>query len=84
VIRQKYAYTEGKRDQYEDAIDIEVPPYQYACIEIHWKNIFENWVVVMVDQYGQRVFVPFSFLVRKSFDQENHFDSADKRPISQP
>jgi len=69
MFREKYAFTEGKKINFEEDVAVCVPSGKNVQVELLWKYIIENWVVVMGDQYNQKIEIPISFVAKLTFDQ---------------
>jgi TM2 domain-containing membrane protein YozV len=69
VLREKYGYTENKKIVFEEDVAVSVPPGKNIQIDLLWKNIIENWLVVMCDQYNQEIEIPVFFVAKLTFDQ---------------
>jgi TM2 domain-containing membrane protein YozV len=69
IFREKYSYTKSKKISFEEDVTISVPPRKNIQVDLMWKNIAENWIVVLGDQYNQQVVIPVSFISKITFDQ---------------
>jgi len=69
MFREKYAYTEGKKITFEEDVAVSVPSGKNIQVDLLWKYIIENWVVIMIDQYNQNIEIPISFIAKLTFDQ---------------
>lgn len=70
VFREKYAYGENKKINFEEDVMVSVPPGKNIQVELLWKNVIEDWVVVMGDQYNQQIQIPVSFVAKLTFDHK--------------
>jgi hypothetical protein len=75
ALRKKYGYVEGAKRIYEENVEVEVPPRRKVTIYFDWKNILEIGAIVLNNQFGETVDVPYSIVIGITFDQE-HVDSA--------
>ena len=69
VFREKYSYVENKKSIFEEDVTVSVPPGKNIQVELLWKYVIENWVVIVIDQYNQQIEIPVSFIAKISFDQ---------------
>ncbi|MDP1624376.1 MAG: hypothetical protein Q8L64_01265 [bacterium] len=69
VFREKYSYVENKKIVFEEDVTVFVPPGKNIQVELLWKYVIENWMVVMIDQYNQQLEIPVSFIAKVTFDQ---------------
>ncbi len=69
VFREKYSYVENKKSIFEEDVTVSVPPGKNIQVELLWKYVIENWVIVVIDQYNQQIEIPVSFIAKISFDQ---------------
>jgi hypothetical protein len=69
VLRDKYSYSYGTKHTYAEDIQIEVPPFKRVKVLLKWKNILEVGTIVLQNQRGERIDLPFSIVVGVTFDQ---------------
>lgn len=69
VFREKYSYVENKKSVFEEDVTVSVPPGKNIQVELLWKYVIENWMIVVIDQYNQQIEIPVSFIAKISFDQ---------------
>ena len=69
MYREKHSYSEGRRQMLEESVSIEVPPYASAFVELRWKHILDNFVLVVGNDLGDEVSVPVHVVTKLSFDQ---------------
>lgn len=69
VVRDNYASTHGMKRVHEETVQIEVPPFKKVRVRLQWKNLLENGVVLIADQYDEEIELPYSVTVGVTFDQ---------------
>jgi TM2 domain-containing membrane protein YozV len=69
VFREKYSYAENKKIVFEEDVTVSVPPWKNIQVDLIWKYIIENWMVILTDQYNQQIEFPVSFIAKLTFDQ---------------
>ena len=82
--REQYNYTEGSTQTVEETIEVEVQAGQNVRIELHWKNIVDNFEILLRNGNRHEARVPFNIVSKVTFDQrmKNIVDgrSAPPRP----
>src|SRR2546422_7219416 len=63
-------YSEAKRHLLEENVTVEVPPRTRIRLELRWKNIRDNWDVVVRRQSGEEITIPVIIVTKLSLDQE--------------
>lgn len=66
--REQYNYTEGTTHTVEETIEVVVNGGCHVVIELHWKNIIDNWEIVLRKGRHETV-VPFKVISKVTFDQ---------------
>jgi hypothetical protein len=69
TLQNRYAYVHDKRDIHEENIQVTVPPFKRFELILSWKNILEVGIIVLQNQHGERMALPFSIVVGLTFDQ---------------
>jgi hypothetical protein len=69
TYREKYSYSESRMQMLEESVSIEVPPHASALVELRWKHILDNWILVVGNDLGEEVRVPVHVVTKLSFDQ---------------
>lgn len=69
MFREKYAFSEGKKINFEEDVTVSVPAGKNMQVDLLWKYVIENWVIIMSDQYNQSIEIPISFIAKLTFDQ---------------
>ena len=69
LCREKYSYFESKKQVLEEKVTVEVPPHASVSVELRWKKILDNWIVVSSNELGDEIAVPVSVVTKLSFDQ---------------
>jgi hypothetical protein len=81
TYREKYSYSESRRQLLEESVSVEVPPHASALLELRWKNILDNWTLVVGNDLGEEVRVPVHVVTKLSFDQRILDADADAASI---
>jgi hypothetical protein len=69
MYREKYSYSETRKQMLEEGVSVEVPPHAAAFLELRWKHILDNWTLVVGNDLGEEVRVPVHVVTKLSFDQ---------------
>jgi hypothetical protein len=69
LYREKYSYTQGRKQVVEERVAVEVPARRSVCLELRWKHILDNWLLVMANDIGEQAKVPVYVVTKLSFDQ---------------
>ncbi|MBM3774546.1 MAG: hypothetical protein FJW37_05215 [Acidobacteria bacterium] len=69
ALRDKFAYTHGARQVYQENLEVTIPPFKKMRVILHWKNILEVGDMVLRDQHGTTVQLPFAIVIGVTFDQ---------------
>jgi hypothetical protein len=69
MYREKYSYSEARKQVLEESVSVEVPPHEAAFLELRWKHILDNWILVVGNDLGEEVRVPVHVVTKLSFDQ---------------
>lgn len=69
LYREKYSYSESKTQLVEENVVVEVPPRASVSVELRWKNILDNWVIVLANQLHEEISIPVALVTKLSFDQ---------------
>jgi hypothetical protein len=69
LYREKYSYSESRKQALEEHVTVEVPPHASVWVELRWKNILDNWILVVGNDLGEQVRVPVHVVTKLSFDQ---------------
>jgi hypothetical protein len=69
TYREKYAYSESRMQMLEESVSVEVPAHASAFVELRWKHILDNWILVVGNDLGEEVRVPVHVVTKLSFDQ---------------
>jgi len=69
LCREKYSYSERKKQVLEEKVAVEVPPHASVWVQLRWKKILDNWIIVSSNELGDEIAVPVSVVTKLSFDQ---------------
>jgi hypothetical protein len=69
LYREKYSYSESRKQVLAENVTIEVPPRTSVWVELHWKNILDSWTLVLGNDRREEVRVPVRVVTKLSFDQ---------------
>jgi hypothetical protein len=69
VLRDQYGCSQGSKFVFEENVQVEVQPNTQMAVVLHWKYILEVGAIVLSNQEGQRVELPYSVVVGITFDQ---------------
>lgn len=70
LYREKYSYSESKKQMLEESVAVEVPPNATVWMQLHWRNILDNWMLVVGNDLGHEIAVPVRVVSKLSFDQK--------------
>ena len=73
TLRERFARSEEEKHVYEETVTIVVAPRKCTQIHFRWKHHIQSGVLVLEDQFGNRVRAPFQVVTNMTFDQA-HID----------
>ncbi|MEI7870240.1 MAG: hypothetical protein WCI11_20345 [Candidatus Methylumidiphilus sp.] len=69
ALHNRFSYTHDSRHILEENVQITVEPFKKVQIVFSWKNILEVGTIILQNQSGETIELPFSIIIGLTFDQ---------------
>lgn len=71
AVRKNYAMSTEEEQTFEEEIEFTVPPRTMIELRLRWKRLWQEGYIVLGDQAGQAINIPFRSAIRITCDQES-------------
>jgi hypothetical protein len=69
LLREQYGCSQSSKLAFEENVQVEVQAHKRLTVVLRWKDILEVGALVLRNQCGERIELPFSVVVGVTFDQ---------------
>jgi hypothetical protein len=69
AVRDRFGYSFEAKQTYEETVQVEINPRACVRVLLRWKNLLETGLILLKNQGGNTVALPFSIIVGIAFDQ---------------
>ncbi len=69
TLREKFTRSQSEEHTHEESVRISVPPRSHTTLHFNWKHQVSRGILVLEDQFKNRITAPFEVVIGMTFDQ---------------